>query len=324
MQRRNPLFIAFLQATSADIVMVQEPWFGRLIPSRSDTNPDGNVTRGFAAHPGWEFFAPKHQQGDICKVVTCVQQSLIMSRDIQVVSLDDHHLASPTSQALEVSISGTSFILVNIYHHVVNHRPALGHIICSPLDNILPTYVVGDFNTHSSTWSFPGATVSSWAGPLEDWFEDSDLLLVNPTGLATRQGEARQRDSIINLALLNDSAICTGRFSPVSVSFPDSLGSDHAALLITWTPPFDPLPYVPTILPGFVIDDSLVASWTKDFASLPMPPISDIASLIRTADALDTDIYAVSGKLFKRRHTPDFRGLRWWNVHCEAALTASV
>jgi len=222
-----------------------------------------------------------------------------MSRDIRVVSLDDHHLASPASQALEVSISSTSFILVNIYYHIVNHRPALDHIIRSPLDPILPTYVVGDFNTHSSTWSFLGTMVSSWASPLEDWFEDSDLLLVNPTGFATRQGEARQHDSIIDLTLLNNSALCTGRFSPVSVSFPNSLGSDHAALLITWTPPFDPLPYVPTILPGFVIDDSLVASWTKDFASLPMPPISDIASLTCAADALDTDIYAMSGKLFK-------------------------
>jgi len=185
MRCRNPLFIAFLQATSADIVMVQEPWFGHLIPSCSDTNPDGDVVWGFAAHPGWEFFTPKHQKGDICKVVTCVQQSLIMSRDVRVVSLVDHHLASPTSQALEVSISGSSFILVNIYHHIMNHRPALGHILRSPLDTILPTYVVGDFNTHSSTWSFLGATVLSWAGSLEDWFEDSDLSLVNPTGSAT-------------------------------------------------------------------------------------------------------------------------------------------
>jgi len=322
MRRRNPLFIAFLQATHADIVMVQEPWFGRLVPSRSDTNPDGDEVRGFAAHPGWEIFAPKHQKGDICKVVTYVRQTLMMSRDVRVVSLIDHHIASPSSQALEVSISGNVFILVNIYHHVVDRRPSLTHILHSPLDSILPTYVVGDFNTHSSTWSFPGATVSSWASPLEDWFEDSDLTLVNPTGSATRRGEARQRDSIIDLALLNDSALCTGRFSSLSVSFPDSLGSDHAALLIDWSPPYTPLPYVPTLLPGFVIDDSLVASWTKDFASLPTPVISDLESLSRAADALDTDIYSVSGKLFKRRHTPDFRGLRWWNLHCEAALTA--
>jgi len=42
MWKWNPLCIAFLQATSADIVMVQELWFGCLIPSRSDSNPDGD------------------------------------------------------------------------------------------------------------------------------------------------------------------------------------------------------------------------------------------------------------------------------------------
>jgi len=151
MQKRNPLFIAFLQVTHADIVMVQEPWFSCLIPSHSDSNPDSDEVQGFAAHPGWEFFSPKHQKGDMCKVVTYVQQTLLMSRNVQVVSLDDHPIASPSSQALEVSISGNVFLLINIYHHVVNHRPALEHILCSPLDTVLPTYVIGDFNMHSST-----------------------------------------------------------------------------------------------------------------------------------------------------------------------------
>ena len=322
MWRWNPLMIAFLQATPADIVMVQEPWFGHLIPARSDTDPDGEQVRGFAAHPGWETFAPKHQKGDVCKVVTYVQQSLLMSHDVRIVSLVDHSVASPSSQALEVTISGNIFLLINIYHHIRNHHPTIGHLTHSAIDSVLPTYVAGDFNTHSSTWSFLGATVSSWASSLEDWFKESDLTLVNPTGLATRKGEHHQHDSIIDLALLNDSALCTGRFSPVSISFDDLLGSDHAALYIHWSPPFDPLPYVPTVLPGFVIDDTLIASWTKNFASLPMPDISDIDSLSRTADALDTDIYAILGKLFKRRHTPDFRGLHWWNIHCEVALTA--
>jgi len=314
MQHRNPLSIAFLQATSADIVMFQEPWFGHLIPLRSDTDPDREQVHSFATHPGWEIFAPKHQKGDICKVMTYVRQSLWLSWDVRIVSLVDHDAASPSLQVLEVTISGNIFILVNIYHHIVNHRPSLGHLLRSPLDAVLPTYVVGDFNTHSSTWSFPGATVSSCASPLEDWFEESQLTLVNPTGLAMRKGEHHQHDSIIDLTLLNDSALCTGHFSPVSISFPDSLGSDHAALSINWTPPFDPLPYVPSILPGFVIDDTLVSSWTKDFASLPTPSISSLSTLAATADALDADIYAVSGKLFKHRHTLDFWGLKWWRI----------
>ena len=76
------------------------------------------------------------------------------------------------------------------------------------------------------------------------------------------------------------------------------------------------------ILPGFVIDDALLATWTKDFSLLPTSDITDIDSLSHAADALDSDIYAVSGKMFKHRHTPDLRGLQWWNVHCEASLTA--
>ena len=72
MQHCNPLSLAFLEATSADIVMLQEPWFGCLIPLHSDTDPNGEQVHGFAAHPGWETFAPKHQKGDVCKVMTYV------------------------------------------------------------------------------------------------------------------------------------------------------------------------------------------------------------------------------------------------------------
>ena len=68
----NLLSIAFLEATPTDIMMIQEPWFGCLVPLHSDTNPDGELVRGFAAHPGWEIFPLKHQKGDWCKVVTYV------------------------------------------------------------------------------------------------------------------------------------------------------------------------------------------------------------------------------------------------------------
>jgi len=72
MWRWNLLLIAFLQATVVDIVLVQEPWFGHLIPLHSDTDPDGEMVRGFPTHPGWEIIALKHQKGNICKVVTYV------------------------------------------------------------------------------------------------------------------------------------------------------------------------------------------------------------------------------------------------------------
>jgi len=104
------------------------------------------------------------------------------------------------------------------------------------------------------------------------------------------QGESNQCDSIIDLALLNDTALCTGRFSPISISFHDSLGSDHAILTVYRSPPYEPLPYVPSILLGFVLNHSLMDSWSKDLSLLPTPPISSLASLVEAVDSLDADI----------------------------------
>jgi len=238
-----------------------------------------------------------------------------MSPDIQIFPRLDHPIASCNSQVIEVIVLGTVFHLVNIYHSVRNHKPSLSHILPHPLDPDTPTLVVGDFNTHSSTWSLPGATVLCWAAPLEEWFEESDLLLANPAGVATRKGthsdNRAEHDSVLDLFLLNDCAVATSRFSPMTISFDDSLGSDHAALSIFWSPPYEPTTYSPTILPGFIIDDTLKDSWIKDFSLLPTPMISSISSLSTAADALDMDIYTISGKYFKRHCTPDFRGLRW-------------
>ena len=150
-------------------------------------------------------------------------------------------------------------------------------------------------------------------------------MLANPAGMAMRKGthsdNRTERDSVLDLFLLNNCTLATGHFSPMTISFDDSLGSDHATLSIFWSPPYEPTTYSPTILPGFIINDALKDSWIKDFSLLSTPTISSISSLSAAADALDMDIYMVSGKYFKRRHMPDFRGLRWWNVHCEATLT---
>ena len=325
MRRMNFLLPAFLQSTPASIVLVQEVWFGRISTLRSDTDPDGVAVYGPPKHDDWDCILPQYSGDEKCRVACYIRKSLSLSPDTLIFPRLDHPIASRDSQVIEVTISGTVFLLVNIYHSVRNRKPSLSHILPHPLDAFTPTLVVGDFNTHSSTWSLPGATVSSWATPLEEWFEESDLLLANPAGAAMRKGtrseNRSERDSVIDLFLLNESALCTGRFSPVSISFEDSLGSDHAAISIFWSPPLEPTPYSPTTLPGFIIDDNLKDEWIKDFSLLPTPTVSSLSSLTAAADTLDTDIYAVSGKYFKRRHTPDFRGLRWWNVHCEAALT---
>jgi len=245
MRRRNPLFAAFLKVTPADIVLVQEPWFGWINTRRSDTDLLGTEVLGTLRNDEWEVYLPKHQGPDVCKVACYVRRTLAESPDVCIVPLPDHEIANLNTQILECSISGNVLCLINVHHCVPKTKGhALHHLFSHPLDFTLPTYVVGDFNTHSSTWSFPRTTVLSWEAPLEEWFKDSDLTLANPAGLATRWGTRVpgkvERNSVLDLALLNDSAIASGCFSPLSISFDDSIGSDHAALHIFWYPPSHP------------------------------------------------------------------------------------
>ena len=332
--RRSPgLLQSFLESSTADIALIQEPNFGPLIPKRSDTDPDGIPVLGTSQHPKWDCYLPSLADGEVAKVATFVRKSFSLSPDVLVIPLPEHPGTSYSALFLDLCIANSLFCVANVYNHVRRIKSAgrshtthsLHPLFPFPLPSFIPTLVAGDFNTHSSTWSLPAATISSWACPLEEWFEDSDLHLVSPPGQATRLGEKTdhstfQRDSVLDLLLLNDAALCTGHFSSVSISFQDSIGSDHAALFISWFPPLPPRPYEHSILPGFILDDTLRDSWIKSFSSLPIPTINSIDTLQSAASAFDSDIYDTCDPLFKRRHTPDFRGVRWWNAHCEAAL----
>jgi len=334
--RRGPdLLHAFLRSTSADIALVQEPRFGTLIPGREDTDPDGVRILGAGIHLLWDCYTPPRQGEECCLVATYVRRSFASSPDIIIIPQPDHPGSSLFSQFLDILVSGSLFCIANIYNQVTagttgrGKRHTLLPLFMNPLPSFIPTLIAGDFNTHSSTWSFPGATVSKWAGSLEDWFEDSDLVLASPPQVATCRGEATKRggvqaDSVLDLLLLNGAASDSGLFSPVSVSFSDSLGLDHSAPFISWFPPTVPRPYKRLILPGFVLQDSLHDTWTKAFPLLPTPPMDSVPLLTAAADRLDLDIYDTCTPLFKRRMTPDFRGVRWWNIHCEAALTMVV
>jgi hypothetical protein len=39
--------------------------------------------------------------------------------------------------------------IINIYHDIPDGGHALAHVLASRLDPLMPTLVVGDFNTHS-------------------------------------------------------------------------------------------------------------------------------------------------------------------------------
>src|SRR5712691_5144800 len=194
-----------LQKSNFDIILVQEPWYGRINTLRNDDDPDGTAVLGTTHNDMWECFLPCHAPEDICKVSAYVRADL--ARSAFVRNRVDLPLASPCNMALDLVFETEVLRLVNIYHRVPDRGHGLHQVFSTELDPVISTAVFGDFNTHSRSWSFPAATPSSWASRLEDWFEDNSLSLLNPPAVATWDGRRDQRPSIIDLALLNEAAI---------------------------------------------------------------------------------------------------------------------
>ena len=314
---------ALLQTSTADILLIQEPWHGPISTSRSDSDPLGLTVLGVTANNKWQIYYPRHDEGDTCKVVTYVKT--FIDRSVAVTNLLSHPMASPSSMVLDVVTGDETLRLVNIYHQVPREGGghALPHILSSSLDPLVPTLFMGDLNTHSPAWSLDHSDPSPWESDLVDWFDEQGLYLLNPDGVHTwrslRQDDSL-RPSILDLALLNESAAITDQFSDLSISF-DIIPSDHAALSIHWYPVLAVAIQPPPELVGYSVDEDGKLAWTKLFTSIPSLLISDIPSLELAAEALHNDINHVSSKVFRKRKAPDPRGVRWWTPLCDTTLT---
>ena len=103
---------------------------------------------GAMANPMWDTHLPKHRQGETCKVVAYTKQSLVRSH---IVS---NNLAHPLANANTVilDIMETNIIimqLISLYHAVPPLGHDLQHLLDYDLDELTPTLLIGDFNTHS-------------------------------------------------------------------------------------------------------------------------------------------------------------------------------
>jgi hypothetical protein len=232
-RRRSTVLHGLLQKSPFDIILVQEPWFGKINTARNDSDPDGTDVFGATANNMWECYLPAHNASKICKVAIYVK--LTFTSRIFLRCRHDLPLSSLTSMVLDLMIGDDFLRIINIYHCVPAKGHSLHHILSYETDPTIPTLVGGDFNTHRPSWLLPGATLSPWALSLEDWFEDNELVPWNPPDVATWQGRPEQCPSVLDLILLNTPAITSERFSELSMSFSASLGSDHALLSIGWT-----------------------------------------------------------------------------------------
>jgi Reverse transcriptase (RNA-dependent DNA polymerase)/Endonuclease-reverse transcriptase len=316
--KSNHKLISLLESTTADCVLTQEPWWGNLIPRRSDTDPEGDPSRGTVSHPAWTAFIPSLSSSPDgrLRVITFVRKQLLRSCSITPVS----HLSYYNLLGLSLHSPSFTLTIINFYHHVQRHQGNLSHLLDCSLDASSPVLLGGDFNTHSDTWSPGGKRTSPWAPALESWLDDQGFISTVPEGAITRRSTT-SLPSLIDFIFVNKAFLEIPSFpATCSVSFADSIGSDHAGL--TLLIPFSPPPPRIHHTPGWKIDPDLKEAWCSRFKELPTPIITDVASLCLAAQKLLIDIADISDSLFPKRRPSTDRDLPWWTKECSLACAA--
>jgi len=183
MNQQSLLTHTLLQTSTADILVIQEPWIRTVQTSQSDSDPLGTSIPGTTNNNRWECYLPSFTDPNSVRIAIYVKFNL--AHTFSIVNHITHPISSPESMVLDFVFEDELLHIVNIYHHKPddNHHN-LYHLLSSTLDPLIPTLLLGDFNTHSHIWSFPYSTVSPWASELVDWFDNQGLELLNPPSVA--------------------------------------------------------------------------------------------------------------------------------------------
>jgi hypothetical protein len=206
--------------------------------------------------------------------------------------------------------------IINYYHHVINKQPNLRHLLSLNIPDG-PLLLCGNFNTHSSLWSPPELPISPWAQTLETWLDNHNLISLVPEGSITRRSTT-SHDSVLDHMFAN-MAFLGNPFFPAScsISFEQSISSDHAALFIDLPLTCPPAP--PPSQTGWLIKDQMEQEWKTAFATFPHPLITDIPSLIRASEDLILLTTTTCDRFFSKKKASHKKGLAWWNDACHIA-----
>ena len=304
------------------LILVQEPWFSRISTARADGNPDGETILGGVASPGWEAFHPVLEKGQTAKVMLYKRKRATFFNVVARPDLAAHNCL----QIIDVISEDQTVRLINFYNDVRDPSARRTLFRLDLHEPHIPTVVCGDFNTHSPSWSLPGATPSPWTRDLEDWAATQLLQLANPELQPTRFTKPPARDSIIDLAWYSDAAILNNTFTPLIIDRAASLSSDHATLLFSIIA--DPLILPdPEANPGHIIDPAKKDEWVNSLAALatiplPMsnPPTTQECNT--EAEAITADYMRANEAAFTKRRGGVPKGSPWWDAECDAMAQA--
>ena len=304
-----------------DIILIQEPWFGTVATLRSDTDPDGTPQPGFPSNNKWLTFSPPYPS-DVRPKVCIYANRLTIDQTLVINHIPPAPLLSPNSMVIDL-LSPTNrdtvqLRIINVYHDKPASGHALAHLFSHTLEDIVPTILLGDFNTHSPRWSLPHSTHSSWAPAFHEWMDNNGLETLNPVNEHTWQKRG-SRSSIIDLALANESARFIANLSALTVSWPQA-ASDHAALLINFHPNCASPPPPPE-LHGVHIDQNRKEEWYNSFRSFATDHLMlSITDPVIAAEQLNEAILATCRAHLDKIKSGPPKGALWWNDQCTLNL----
>jgi endonuclease/exonuclease/phosphatase family metal-dependent hydrolase len=186
--RSNNRTHTLLQSSNADLILIQELWFHTVATLHSNTDPLGTAQTGAPLNNMWETLTPKLPPDATCKAIGYAHKALAQSGVIQ--NNTGHPLSTPNSLVIEIDLQdGTKITVINTYHAVPTWGGHdLHYLLQYEINELTPTVLIGDFNTHAHRWSLPGQAPSSWGVELKKWLNQNGLQVMNPDGVPTWVG----------------------------------------------------------------------------------------------------------------------------------------
>lgn len=113
--------ILMLETTDADILIIQEPSWGRLVPKKSNDNLDSIEVKGTCNHPKWHTILPiTSNDNPNPHVAIFLHTNLTNSLTYSILP------AMNSYSCLGIQLdTDTPITIINYYHHVINKRPNL-------------------------------------------------------------------------------------------------------------------------------------------------------------------------------------------------------
>ena len=296
------------------------------IVTRNDELHSGKETMGGAANSQWSLHYPRFTTNQRAKVMTYVRIHdrshpfrLNKCRGTSRLDLCAH----PSILITDITAGSNYWRTINFYHDV-DDPTLLPTLLALDLDPTIPTLLIGDFNTHSLSWSPLGWTKSHWADRVEEYLATQTYSLLSVPRIPTHRGEAGARDSTIDLAWANLAASIQGSFSGTSVSWEDSFGSDHALIRLAVHPRHttrSPHTHHPT-----KFDTDLDAEdwdmWRQilnDFVPSPTTNLDTPLLIDSCVDAIHFAFHEACSQTMKKVGRQPARRARWWTDECRDA-----